>query len=366
MRCYFDQQVFMAQASGGISRYFFELVRCLGAGNVAQPTLFAGFYVSRLPLGSLTGCRVIGLPRRFRIGSLHHTLQRICEAANQRLVRRLKPDIYHPTYYRPAARPPGTRMVVTMYDMIHEKFPHLFPEDGTTAAKLAACEAADAVICISESARQDLLERYPALEAKTSVVHLAADPNFGAIPVPANAGPSPPYGLFVGSRKGYKGFDLTLEAWREVGRLHPGLRLVCVGGGKFTAAETAEIARYGLRAQVSQRAADDARLAELYRQAEVFIYPSRYEGFGLPVLEAMACGCPVVCCRASSLPEVGGLAAVYFEPGDAAGLAAAVTTVLGDRARRAEMIRAGHEQRRRFSWDECARRTVAIYRQCLA
>ena len=354
----------MVQANGGISRYFFELIRRLGAAGVVQPTLFAGFYLSRLPLRSLPRCRVLGLPRRFRIGALYGRVDALCRALNRRLLHRASPDIYHPTYYHAATPPPGTRMVVTVYDMLHEKFPHYFVADGTVEAKRVACAAADAIICISESVRHDLLEYYPDLAKKSSVVYLAADADFGrACASEVAPEPSSSYALFVGNRGGYKGFDLLLEAWAQIGR--PDLRLVCVGGGPFNAAETAEIERRGLGLVFSQRKADDAQLAALYRRAAVFIYPSRYEGFGLPVLEAMACECPVVCCRASSLPEVGGPAAAYFEPGNAVSLAATVAGVLGDEARRAEMIRAGHVQRARFSWDECARQTSEVYRRCL-
>jgi glycosyltransferase involved in cell wall biosynthesis len=363
MNCYFDQQIFMSQVNGGISRYYFELIRRLGATGSVRPTLFAGFYISRLPLRSLKGCRVIGLPRHFKIGPLHRALELATETANRRLLRRLAPDVYHPTYYRAATPPPGTRMVVTVYDMIHEKFPHHYPGDDTAPAKRAACASADAVICISESARQDLLDLYPSLEAKTSVVHLAADPLFAA-PSSFDSILPFPYGLFVGGRKGYKGFDVALEAWQEIAGLHPEVRWVCVGGGGFQPAELAEIKRRGLGDLVSQQTADDRRLAELYRGARVFVYPSRYEGFGLPILEAMACGCPVVCSRASSLPEVGGPAAGYFEPGDAGGLAQKLTTILENPAHRAVQIQAGYEQQRRFSWDECARQTAAVYQQC--
>ncbi|MBE7157017.1 MAG: glycosyltransferase family 4 protein [Rhodospirillales bacterium] len=368
MRCYYDQQVFMVQANGGISRYFFELIRHLGANDAIQPTLFAGFYLSRLPLRSLPRCRVLGLPRRFRIGALYGGVDTLCRAFNRRWLRRTVPDIYHPTYYRTAQHPRGTRMVVTVYDMLHEKFPQYFAADGTVEAKRVACAAADALICISDSVRRDLLGYYPELASKASVVYLAAGAEFSAT-LPLNytaAQSSSPYALFVGARGGYKGFDVLLEAWPRIARARPDLRLICVGGGSFSPMEASEIERRGLSGIISQRRVDDTQLAELYRGAAVFIYPSRYEGFGLPVLEAMACGCPVVCCRASSLPEVGGSAAAYFEPGDATDLAAVVAGVLEDEARRTEMVRAGYEQRARFSWDECARQTLAVYQRCTA
>ena len=366
MKIYYDQQIFMIQANGGISRYFFELIQRLGATGDVRATLFTGFHGSRLPLRSMRHAQVLGT-HRFKVGPLWPLVTRGCDTVNRLLLRGLAPDIYHPTYYRPVRRSGKTRLVVTVYDMIHERFPHLFPDDETPALKRIACEAADAVICISEATRQDLLNDYPEFAAKTSVVHLAAAPEFTQ---PHLASPGTPeetlYALFVGSRRDYKGFDVALEAWRQIAAAWPELRLICVGGGAFNAVELTGIRRLGLEAQVSQRPASDSQLAELYRSATVLVYPSRYEGFGLPVLEAMACGCPVVCSRSSSLPEIGGEAAAYFEPGDAAGLASGVAEVLGQAGRRAALIQAGYQQQRRFSWDACACQTLGSYRRCLA
>ena len=363
MRCYFDQQIFMMQPNGGISRYFFELLRRLGAIEDTYPTLFAGLYLSELPLNSLQHCRVIGLPRRFRMGPAWPLAVRTCAAANRALLNSLSPDIYHPTYYRFAEQPSGTRLVVTVYDMIHEKFPEIFPLDDTAAIKRKACAAADAIICISHSTRKDLLGYYPEYEAKTSVVHLSAATSFGMNnDVPTEPTKERPYALFVGVRRGYKGFDVTLEAWERLLKMIPDLRLICVGGGAFNSQETAEIHRRHLDKNIVQTSASDTELAKLYGNAALFIYPSRYEGFGLPVLEAMACGCPVICCRSSSLPEVGGKAASYFEPSEAAELASKVEAIMVSPSRRKEMVQSGYEQHKRFSWERCARETAEAYR----
>ena len=271
------------------------MVQRIAAEGDIQPTVFAGFYISQLPLHAMKRCRVVGgappLPGRANCG-----IGRFVRATppNRRLLRSLMPGIYHPTYYKLTPRPSGTRLVITVYDMIHEKFPHYYPRDDPTAAlKRVACLTADAIICISESTRRDLLEYYPALEAKTSVVYLAATAGFGvagaALEEPRD---QRPYALFVGGRLGYKGFDVALEAWQLLQRTAPELRLICAGGGNFSAAEFAAIRKRGLGAKISQTAASEGELAALYRQAALVICPSRYEGFGLPVLEAMACGCP--------------------------------------------------------------------------
>lgn len=363
MRCYYDQQIFMLQGNGGVSRYFFELIQRLGKMEGVDPTLFAGFYGSQLPLRKMKNCRVIGM-RRFKVGPLWPVFKWTGEAMNRALLRSLAPAIYHPTYYKAEHPRANTRTVITVYDMIHEKFPGLYPNDPTAELKRQACAKADAIICISESTRQDLLNDQPELAAKTSVVYLAASPDFTMETVARSSPGAPPYALFVGSRRDYKGFDLALDAWQRLTPEFPDLRLICVGGGAFTAAELDEIGRRGLGPRMVQRPASDLELAALYRCAEVLIYPSRYEGFGLPVLEAMACGCPVICSRSSSLPEVGGQAASYFEPDDANGLAERTREMLGDATARAAWIEAGRWQHKRFSWDKCARQTAEIYRAC--
>jgi glycosyltransferase involved in cell wall biosynthesis len=257
--------------------------------------------------------------------------------------------------------PRKAAIVVTVFDMIHERFPQYFsPSDTTAANKLASVRRADRVICISESTRRDLLEHVPLNPDVVSVVHLA-----GA-PVPSVRPSRPivdgPYVLYVGARGGYKNFEGLLCAFAGSSVLRKGMRVVAFGGGSLDAAERARVRALGLEGTVVQISGDDAALDAAYTFAAAFVYPSRYEGFGIPPLEAMARGCPVVCAANSSLPEVVGGAAEMCDAGDPESIAAAIERVVGSRAHADELRARGRARSAQFTWDRCARASYDVYR----
>jgi glycosyltransferase involved in cell wall biosynthesis len=212
------------------------------------------------------------------------------------------------------------------------------------------------VLAISELTRRDLVELYGIPQEKVVVTPLAADPGF------APDGPTAdgePYVLFVGALQPRKEPARAIEA---LSLIDGAPRLVLVGpdkGGRAEAEETAE--RLGVRAELRGHVAQD-ELAALYRGAACLVFPSRYEGFGLPVLEAMASGTPVVATTAGALPEVAGDAAILVEPGNAVALAGGIERALADRDR---LHVAGLARAARFSWAETARRTLEVYRELL-
>jgi glycosyltransferase involved in cell wall biosynthesis len=177
-----------------------------------------------------------------------------------------------------------------------------------------------------------------------------------------------PYLLFVGNPKGHKNLDLLLSGFVRLARRYPALRLVAVGGD---ARQRRGLERRARRLGVQGRArflapVDREALALLYAAAALFVFPSLHEGFGLPPLEAMACGTPVASSSAASLPEVLGPAAAYFSPESEDSLVEAVCRVLDDDALRGRLVRLGLERARHFTWDDAARRTLAVYRGVLA
>lgn len=279
---------------------------------------------------------------------------------------RLKPEIFHETYF--AARsvaPKGAVRVLTVYDMVHEKFAEMFDNPvGTTEPKRIAVARADHVLCISESTRCDLIEIFGVPEHKVSVTYLGYD-LFGPMPVPAGAtAVRSPMLLYVGSRGGYKNFGGLLRAYAETRHLREHFRLCCFGGGRFSTAEQAEIASLGLgAAQVYQVGGGDDVLAGLYAEATAFVYPSLYEGFGIPPLEAMSRDCPVICSRTSSIPEVVGDAGVYFDPVDVDSIADAIVRVVESADLRRCLVESGRRRCQSFSWQRCAEDTFEIYRR---
>ena len=173
-----------------------------------------------------------------------------------------------------------------------------------------------------------------------------------------------PFLLYVGNRGGYKNFLRLLEAYGTSPQLKMGYELICFGGGAFHADELETMRTLGLvSGQVSQLGGDDQMLAKLYEHASAFVFPSLYEGFGIPPLEAMSHDCPVVCSNTSSIPEVVGDAGEYFDPADTESMRAAIERIVTSDSHRNLLIAKGRERLKHFSWDRCAIETLDIYRK---
>jgi glycosyltransferase involved in cell wall biosynthesis len=374
MRVHFDSQIFAAQAFGGISRYYASLAQALDGLEGIHPKLLAPIHIN----GYLQA-----IPRKLVWGhpSAHQLLPKpavrvasLLACAAMQASR--SSDILHRTYYYPLCHLPGrAKNVLTVYDMIHERFPqHFSPRDPIAAWKKRAIKAADKIICISEHTRHDLLALNEQLDpARVAVTHLGFDAlDQRLLDLPARAwreqvvGSDTPYILFVGSRGGHKNFLRLLQAYAASPWLHTHFALLCFGGGDFSSAENAAIAQAGQGLRVRQTGGDDSLLAASYRHASLFVYPSLYEGFGIPPLEAMSLGCPVACSHTSSVPEVVGDAAALFEPTSIEDMRHAMESVLNATATAKSLVERGHARAEQFSWQRCAEATAAIYRETLA
>jgi glycosyltransferase involved in cell wall biosynthesis len=363
MRIAFDYQVFAAQRHGGISRYFTALARelaLMGEEPRIVAPLYQNDYLRHVPPKLVTGWHEARLPIR------NEHLERAVNAIGTRwLMAAWNPQVVHETYY--AARRSGPRRspsVITVFDMIHELFPEQFPgSDEKSEVKRQAVERADHVICISANTRDDLVRLFGCSPDRLSVIHLAADAAPDERSRPTGSPPDErPFVLHVGARSGYKNFARLCEAFAMSSRLRNDMRLVAFGGGGFSPSEIAALERLGLGGVVAQVDGDDALLDTLYRRARALAYPSLYEGFGLPPLEAMARGCPVAASGTSSMPEVIGEAGELFDPSDAAAIARAVETVVYSEERRRALIARGRARAAGFSWRRCAEETLAVYR----
>jgi glycosyltransferase involved in cell wall biosynthesis len=173
------------------------------------------------------------------------------------------------------------------------------------------------------------------------------------------------YLLFVGNRRVYKNFDTFTESISQLLRDDKNLYLICAGGGKFTPSEIASLEKSGVINKVTQCSFDDNILAQLYQNALAFIFPSLYEGFGIPILEAFFCGCPVVASNISSLPEVAGDAAEYFDPLDKISILNAVKKIAYDHGLRCKLKNKGYERLKNFSWEKTANQTKMLYKSIL-
>lgn len=357
----YDAQIFRQQRYGGISRYYCELATRIARDDAAVTVRVLAPHHRNEHLAGLPAPLVVGWPsaRWQRVGKFARLVARVVE---RRTAAKLQPDVIHETYYKgPLLQYPGALRVSTVHDMIHERFAsHFRARDPTPEAKRRAVARADHVICISECTRRDLIEFLRVPESKISVVYLGA--SLSPVAQPAASGGAP-YLLYVGERGGYKNF-LGLAAAVGASPLLRDLRIVCFGGGDLVAAEWQAIDRAGIaRARIVQCSGDDTELARLYSGALAFVYPSLYEGFGIPPLEAMACDCPVVCSNAGSIPEVVGDAGEYFEPTDLDSMRHALESIAGSSELRDRLRQRGRERRLRFSWDRCAAETLALYRR---
>jgi alpha-1,3-rhamnosyl/mannosyltransferase len=273
-----------------------------------------------------------------------------------RLLRRLRPALAHFLHVVPPAwRGPS---VLTVQDLSFERFPELMgPRDRFFFRTFVPRSArrADRVLTGSEWTKRDLIERYGVREERVVVTPYGVDRTFRP-----NGGhrEGRPYALFVGSLQRRKAPDLALRALAAV---DSDLRLVFAGPNKGLEGELLElVSRLGLERRVDFAGhVTKDELASLYRGAALLVFPSRYEGFGLPVLEAMASGTPVVAVASSSIPEVAGDAAILVPP-DAGELASGIERALAERER---LVAAGLERAAGFSWAETARQTAEVYRE---
>lgn len=372
MRVLFDSQIFGLQQVGGISRYFSSLVQEMSRMAGVEPRVVAPFHVNehleRLPVHLVSGRKVEWGRSSKLLASLANALPDVLRA------HQFKPDIVHKTYYHPSLGPRArVPTIVTVHDMIHERHPNDFrASKWMSRLKANAVARADHVICVSQQTRRDLLESHEIPPSRVSVVYHGYDDLASLLTDESAAafrlrvfGVDEPYLLYVGSRAEYKNFHGVIRAYGSSRWLRDRYRLLCFGGGGWSEGDRALLARWQVSDRVHQFGGPDAELAACYRHAELFVYPSLYEGFGIPPLEAMSLDCPVACSNVSSIPEVVGRAAMSFDPGDPESIGTALESVLSSPAQRAELIERGRQRRQLFSWSRCAQETVQIYRAVL-
>jgi glycosyltransferase involved in cell wall biosynthesis len=267
--------------------------------------------------------------------------------------------------------------VVTVHDLIYEHFPQAFPGIRTPVLRKLIprmLRRADRVISDSEATRRDVVGLYGVDPERADVVHLGpgrppiALGDEEARALRQGVGAQQPFVLSVATSQPHKNLERLIEAFAEVRAGRPDVRLVLVGGaGQAQARLTAAADAAGIAGAVSFTGwVDDRTLDAVYAGAELFVYPSLCEGFGLPLLEAMERGVPVLSSQATSLPEVGGDAVEYVDARSVAELAASLGRLLDDPGRRAELVAAGHLQFARFGWRRAALETLASYERLLA
>lgn len=354
MKVLIDNQVFAWQIHGGISRYFVELhkeLRFIGVNS----EICAPFYVNQYlkEAQHKVGVKIRRLPegRRKQLALLRVNTE-LCRAFA--VVSR--PDIIHHTYYETwSKKTKCAKHVLTVYDMIHENLRgEITDSQSFIDQKYRAMKAADHIIAISESTKLDILKFTDIQPNKITTIHLASNPM--VLPANDQSGlPSSDYILFVGPRTLYKNFNKYIQGCKH--SQYTG-RFVFFGGGAFTESELAQISDLGLSGRVLQIGGTDSTLAGLYKNADLFVYPSKAEGFGIPLLEALFQQCPVACSDIPPFREIMLDAATYFDPNSVESIANGINMGLN-----AKQIspKALQEFQEKFSWRNCAVKTVTAY-----
>ncbi len=365
----YDHQIFVYQEFGGISRYFYELMNGFEKDEDVRFDLSLAYSNNQyIKNAHFVKSRPLFKNRNFRFKNrlLHYLNMR----GERKLLLGRDYDLFHPTYFNPyfldylGNKP----FVLTIYDMVYELFPQIFSHRDKTGAykKLLAPKAAK-IIAISENTKRDIIRLFGIKEDKVEVIYLANSLAGGTMEKGEGFSGDLPskYLLFVGNRRVYKNFDLFAESISSLLKADDDLHLVCAGGGKFTPLEIAGLEKLGILQKVTQRPFDDNKLAQFYRNALALVFPSLYEGFGIPILEAFTCGCPVIASNISSLPEIAGNAAEYFDPADTLSIVSAVKKVLYHDDMRRELRNKGYERLKGFSWEKTATDTKKLYQSIL-
>lgn len=285
------------------------------------------------------------------------------------LALRLKLDIFwSPRHHLPLLLPPRTRCVVTIHDIVHRRYPETMSRANLLVERLlmnASIRRARTIITDALSTRSDLQSWYGINKDKIRVIYPGVPPLPDHLPEDAgNAMDFPDkFILFVGTLDPRKNFEGLFRAFEMMEPQQYGLHLVIAGGSGWKNSVFFEkLTQSPLRGYVRLTGyLTRPRLAELYRRAVCLVLPSYYEGFGFPILEAMAMGTPVVTSTVSSLPEVAGDAALLVDPGDIQGLSNAVLSLVCDPKLRNRLIQAGKQRTRTFSWSDCARETMQTF-----
>lgn len=293
-------------------------------------------------------------------------------------VRRDRVDVFHGTNFRLRARG-RLGSVVTIHDLSAERLPGLsgrrFGQWLASARTRWTARRADRVIAHSHSAAADMADCFGVAPERIAVVPLGVGPEFFPEPPPtqdvvrARLAPGRQgFILFCGSLEPRKDVPTLLQAFARLPDVRNRYRLVLAGGsGRASPGITALVHTLGLSEVVAfEGYLEIPLLRALYSAAALFVLPSLYEGFGLPVLEAMACGAPVIAANTSSLPEVVGEAGLLVSPGDPGALVEAMARVLQDPALATDLRRRGFDRAKRFTWEEAAARTLAVYRAVAA
>jgi len=365
MKIAYDYNIFFSQKYGGISRYFCSIIKeIIKEKGENQIKIFSPLFKNRY---------LLEISKKFRTGiyiprfPTYNYLKTFVENTSFKQIKNSDFEIIHSTYYNSKIIDiKNKKKVITVYDLIHEKFSKLYGKNNLYNKK-KTIENADHIICISENTKKDLLEYYNLDENKVSTIHLGFDHlsedysklNFDNLLLPKN------FILFVGSREKYKNFDLLLEAYRSKKNIMNDFQIVCFGGGKFTKKEINKFNRFELIDKVKNYQGNDILLSYLYTKTQLFVFPSEYEGFGLPLIEAMSLNCPVLASENNTFIEIAKDSIHYFKNNSLEDLSFKIEFLLNSKNDLNSKKSKAFELSRQYTWKKCTKKTLEIYKKLI-
>lgn len=358
MKVLFDHQIFDRQRYGGISRYFANIYNAAQKSSNIEVEISIlsseNYYMKDFdgildnPLGNILLSKA---SRRHKWNKQY----------SKYLINKNSFDVFHPTYFHPyflkyLKKP----LVITIHDMTYEAMPQYFPStDALPYQKRLLMERADKIIAISETTKADILKYSNTKEDKIEVINHGIDlslPKYAeVISLPED------YILFVGERQSYKNFYLVAQAFKILALKNPNLKLVLAGGGTLTFGDSEFLLRNNIFDNTIQISATNEQLNTIYKKAICFIYPSLYEGFGLPILEAFKNNCPVLLSNCSCFEEIAGSSARYFDGYSLHSLVTELELIIESSSIRKEMIALGSKKLLQYSIEKCISKTFDLY-----
>ncbi len=350
-----------AKRIDGTRVYILNLLKCFGALDTIDSfrIYHKNIFNTELTPPIFSNYKIIKKPARFFWTQTRFAWE---------LMRDCPDVLWMPMAALPIIRSRKIKTVITVHDLAFKFFPEMFPKKDLWELNFYAKYAiknADKIIAVSQSTKKDILHFYPNVDTKKiKVIYHGFDGNLFLKNSISNKKKVSPYLLYVGAIQPRKNLSTLIDAFEKIKtkNKYPDLKLILAGGVAWQAEDTLVAVQNSSFSNdiILTGRVDFSVLAKLYQCAEMFIFPSLYEGFGIPILEAFASGVPVVCANNSSLPEVAGDSALYFDGKNAVDLTEKIISILENDNLRKELTEKGFAQLRKFSWEKCAKETLSF------
>lgn len=345
----YSHDIFSIQFVGGISRYIFELY--IRNKNAKIPLLYSeNLYLNKFK-------------KRAYFKGKHKFISLFNEIFERIVLKTHYFDIYHLSYYKHFTKPHNAIVVVSVYDMIHEIYAQTYFKHDTQTSTLKAlnCAQADGIIAISHQTKKDLIHILHIPPHKIKVIYLghSLKKQVSKIVLPDS------YILFVGNRGGYKNFHTFVSAMNLIAQKYPYIKALCVGAC-FNKEETKLLNTLGLQSHFISYEAQENELYTLYTNALCFVFPSLYEGFGIPILEAFFAHCPTIISNIEVFREIAQDCALYFDPNNHQELANHIEKLINNPQLRESLISLADKRLEHFSWEKTYSQTLNFYQELMA